>query len=353
MKKTVLVLFGGNSTEYEISLCSAASVIRNIPSEKYDIVTLGITRNGEWYLYEGSAEYIENNTWQDGNIKKAVLSPDTSDKGLLVFDKDGIGKISVDIIFPVLHGKNGEDGTMQGLLELSGIPYVGCGHLSSAITMDKAFSNLIADSYGVKQAEWVCANRYDFEKRKEKIFTEAENKLGYPIFVKPCCAGSSVGVGKAKNRDELVSAAEKAFEVDTKIVFEECICGKEVEAAVLGNYEPIVSVPGEIVPCAEFYDYDAKYVSDSKLYIPAHISDETAQSVRDTALKVYKAFDCSGLSRVDFFVTDDGEIYFNEINTIPGFTKISMYAKLFDKVGIPYSELVDRLLTLAAEKRGL
>lgn len=351
MKKNVLVIFGGNSTEYNISLCSASSVIRNIPTDKYNIITLGITRNGEWYLFDGSVDSIENNTWLNGITYKAVLSPDPKDRGIMVFKNGNIEIIKIDIIFPVLHGKNGEDGTIQGLLELSQIPYVGCGHLSSAVTMDKSFTNLIADYHNVKQAKWTSSNYSRYASEKEAVLTEAENKLGYPIFVKPARAGSSVGISKAKNRSDLEKAVDKAFEIDNKIVFEETILGKEVECAILGNDSPIASVPGSIEPCAEFYDYDAKYVSDSRLFIPAQIDGSLMQTVRDEAVLIYKAYDCAGLSRVDFFVSDSGEIYFNEINTIPGFTNISMYAKLFDAVGISYPELVDRLLNLAEEKR--
>ena len=349
MKKTVLVLFGGKSTEYEVSLKSAASVLRNIPQQRYEILTLGITKDGEWFLFDGSPDAIENNTWQNGPIRKAFLSPDFGG-GLYAETAGGFEKIPVDVVFPVLHGKNGEDGTIQGYLEVAGLPYVGCGHLSSAITMDKEFSNLVADYHGIRQAKWLSCKQYAYQNNRDAILDGAEQTLGYPIFVKPACAGSSVGISKAVNRDQLRKAAQLALTIDNKIIFEETVQGREIECAVLGNDEPIVSAPGEIEPCAEFYDYDAKYISESKLYIPARTDDETTEQIRKAASRIFGIFDCSGLSRVDFFLTEANELYFNEINTIPGFTNISMYAKLFAYSGIPYPELVDRLLQLAQER---
>ena len=350
MKKTALIIFGGKSTEHDVSLVSAASVIRNIPRDKYDVLTLGITKEGAWYLFDGTADEIESGAWLNGKITKAFIAPDAG-AGLAVLRGNGIEYIHIDVIFPVLHGKNGEDGTVQGLFELAGIPYVGCGHLSSAVTMDKQFTNLIADFHGVKQAKWTFTDRYAYGKDPRKALDEAENKLGYPIFVKPANAGSSVGISKAHDRAELIAAVDKALSVDEKVIFEETITGKEVECAVLGNDEIIASIVGEIAPAAEFYDYDAKYVSDSKLYIPARLDEKTANRVRFEAIRVFRAMDGRGFSRVDFFVTAENEIYFNEINTIPGFTSISMYPKLFAASGVPYPELIDRLLRLAIERK--
>ncbi|MBQ6164082.1 MAG: D-alanine--D-alanine ligase [Clostridia bacterium] len=349
MKKTVLIIFGGKSTEHDVSLVSAASVIRNIPRDKYDVLTLGITKEGEWFLFDGSADEIESGAWLNGKRAKAFVSPDAG-AGLALFEDGSLTYRHIDVIFPVLHGKNGEDGTVQGLFELSGIPYVGCGHLSSAVTMDKQFTNLIADFHSVKQAKWTFTDRYAYVLSSETVLNDAERKLGYPIFVKPANAGSSVGITKAHDRAELSQAVEKALAVDSKVIFEETIVGKEIECAVLGNDEPIVSVAGEIAPAAEFYDYDAKYVSDSKLYIPARLDEKTMMRVRAEAIRVFRAMDATGFSRVDFFVTAENEIYFNEINTIPGFTSISMYPKLFEASGIPYPELIDRLLELAIER---
>ncbi len=349
MKKTALIIFGGKSTEHDVSLVSAASVIRNIPRDKYDVLTLGITKEGEWYLFDGTADEIESGAWLRGKRTKAFVAPDAG-AGLAVFEDGKLSYIHIDVIFPVLHGKNGEDGTVQGLFELAGIPYVGCGHLSSAVTMDKQFTNLIADFHGVKQAKWTFTDRYAYALSPETVLNDAERKLGYPIFVKPANAGSSVGITKAHDRAELLQAVEKALAVDGKVVFEETIVGKEIECAVLGNDEPIVSTAGEIAPAAEFYDYDAKYVSDSKLFIPARLDEKTINRVRAEAIRVFRAMDGKGFSRVDFFVTAENEIYFNEINTIPGFTSISMYPKLFAASGVPYPELIDRLLELAIER---
>lgn len=350
--KTALVIFGSDSSEHDVSCVSACSVIKNIPSDKYNTVMLGITKDGKWYLYEGDVDLLPEDKWIDsGKITPAVLSPDSNDRGLIVFDKDGVRKIHIDVVFPVLHGKNGEDGTIQGLLELAKLPYVGCKVLSSAICMDKAVANALADFAGIKQAKWLSVKKNTYPKIKEQFVKKCASYLGFPIFVKPANAGSSVGISKAKNEAELEKAIDFAFRYDSKLVLEEAIVGREVECAVLGNDEPIASCVGEIAPCNEFYDYEAKYQADSGLFIPARLSDDDTQKVRYAALNVYAALDCSGLSRCDFFVREsDGEVYFNEINTIPGFTAISMYPKLFDAVGIGYGELLDRLFTLAEEK---
>ena len=348
-KLTLGVIFGGVSSEHDISCISAKEIVSNLDYSKYNVVLIGITKEGRWFLYNDNIDLLPEDKWiYSKSLVPAFISPDTSVHGIIT-SKGEI--IKLDVVFPVLHGKNGEDGTMQGLLELSGLAYVGCGHLSSAVTMDKAFTNLIADFHGVKQAKWLATDAFTYGKRKDAFLKEAEEKLGLPIFVKPARAGSSVGISKAKTAEELVSAIDKAFEVDSKIVLEETVIGHEVECAIIGNDEPIASVLGEIVPCAEFYDFDAKYVDDSELIIPARLDEARSDEVRALALAIYKMFDCRGISRVDFFVSDAGEIYFNEINTIPGFTSISMHAKLFGAYGIPYSELVDKILTYACEGR--
>ena len=262
------------------------------------------------------------------------------------------GIIKIDAVFPVLHGKNGEDGTMQGLLEISGLPYVGCDTASSAVCMDKAFTNAMLDFNGIPQAKWTAFNKYSYAANKAEILKDAAEKLGFPIFVKPANAGSSVGISKANSAEELERACEIAFEHDSKLVLEEGIVGKEVECAVLGNEKPIASIAGEIVPCNDFYDYDAKYLANSsELHIPARLSEEKINEVRKAAVEAYMALGCSGFSRVDFFVRDcDGKILLNEINTIPGFTSISMYPKLFAASGIPYPELLDKLICYAMER---
>lgn len=351
--KKALIIFGGASSEHFVSCVSAAYVISNIPTDKYDVVTVGITRDGEWYLYEGDVSLLPEDKWlESGKITKAVLSPDRKDKSLIVFRDGKAEKIKIDVAFPVLHGKNGEDGTIQGLFELSGIPYVGSDCCSSACCMDKAITNTLADSAEIAQAKWLSCIKEEYQSIKDGFLKKAEEYLGYPIFVKPANAGSSVGVSKAVDRASLEKAMETAFNEDRKVVLEEFIDGYEVECAVLGNADAQAMTVGQIKPANEFYDYEAKYENDnSELYIPAHIPEETIEEVRKTAVRVYKELGCSGLSRVDFFVTKkDGRVVFNEINTIPGFTPISMYAKLCEYSGISYSQLVDRLLMLAQER---
>ena len=351
--KKALIIFGGASSEHFVSCVSASYVISHIPTDKYDVVTVGITRDGEWYLYEGDVSLLPEDKWlTSGKCTKAVLSPDRKDKSLIVFRENKIEKIKIDVAFPVLHGKNGEDGTIQGLFELSGIPYVGSDCCSSACCMDKAITNTLADSAGICQAKWLSCVAEKYRDIKDSFLKKAEEYLGYPIFVKPANAGSSVGVSKAVDRASLEKAMEVAFKEDRKVVLEEFIDGYEVECAVLGNRDARAMSVGQIKPANEFYDYEAKYENDnSELYIPAHIPEETMEEVRRTAVRAYTVLGCSGLSRVDFFVTKkDGRVVFNEINTIPGFTPISMYAKLCEHSGISYSQLVDRLLMLAQER---
>jgi len=351
--KKALIIFGGASSEHYVSCVSASYVISHIPTDKYEVVTVGITKDGEWYLYEGDVSLLPEDKWlTSGKCTKAVLSPDRKDKSLLVFRDNSVEKIKIDVAFPVLHGKNGEDGTIQGLFELSGIPYVGSDCCSSACCMDKAITNTLADSADIAQAKWLACTKEEYRADKDSFLKKAEDYLGYPIFVKPANAGSSVGVSKAVDRASLDKAMDIAFNEDRKVVLEEFIDGYEVECAVLGNADAKAMAVGQIKPANEFYDYEAKYENEnSELYIPAHIPEDTAEEVRRTAVKIYMKLGCSGLSRVDFFATKkDNRVIFNEINTIPGFTPISMYAKLCEYSGISYSQLVDRLLTLAQER---
>ena len=352
MKKKVLVLFGGVSSEHDVSLKSASSVMKNIPADKYDIVAMGITTEGKCFVFNGSPDLLPDSNWLNDEtlLEPAVISCDRSHHGIIRL-ADGAKIEYIDVVFPVLHGKNGEDGTMQGLLEISGIPYVGCNTAASAICMDKAFTNAMADFHGIPQAKWTAFDKHAYSGDKAALLASAAEKLGFPIFVKPANAGSSVGISKAKNLAELEEACEKAFAHDTKVVLEEGIIGVEVECAVMGNSEPVASVVGEVVPCNEFYDYDAKYLAnESELHIPARLSDDMLKAVQEAAVRAYRALGCSGFTRVDFFVCADGSILLNEPNTIPGFTSISMYPKLFAASGVPYSELLDRLLQLATEK---
>lgn len=351
--KTALILFGGVSSEHSISLMSAESILKNIPEDKYEVLKMGITKEGKWYLFEGDISLLKDDKWAESEyITPAFVSPDRDTHGIVIFRDGRYETKRIDVAFPVLHGRNGEDGTMQGLFTLAGIPFVGCDCASSAVTMDKAFTNALADAAGIDQAKWLAANKRDYELHPLCIIERAEEKLGYPIFVKPANAGSSVGVGRADNREELACAMENAFKEDEKIVLEETVIGREVECAVMGNENPVSSDIGEIVACNKFYDFEAKYVSgDSELHIPALLPEEKREEVRAAAIRAYKALGCSGLARVDFFVREkDGRVMLNEPNTLPGFTSISMYPKLFGAEGIAYPDLIDKLLCLAMEK---
>ena len=330
-KKNIAVIFGGKSSEHEVSRVSAYYVISSIPKDKYNIYTIGIKKDGKWLLYSGDVSKIPDGSWEnDENNLRAFIAPAPTVGGLVVLDGDTCKIINIDVIFPALHGKNGEDGTIQGLFELSGIPYVGCGVLSSAACMDKAVTNILLKHFGIEQAAFTWFYTHDYYKDPEKYITQTETELKkYPVFVKPANAGSSVGISKAANREELIKAIDIAAKEDSKIVIEENIKGYEVECAVMGNYEPFASIPGQIAPASEFYDYDAKYT-----------------------IKAYRCIGCSGLSRVDFFVTDEGRILLNEINTLPGFTSISMYPKLMAACGKEGSQLIEELIKYAFERAG-
>ncbi len=355
-KIRVGLIYGGRSGEHEVSLLSANSVMMAIDREKYEVFPIGITKDGRWLPGQSPSPLVEskdlqvrylNDDNQNENNQKQLATLSNNHGNLLAGLRD-----RVDVIFPVMHGPFGEDGTIQGLLELAGIPYVGGGVMASAVGMDKAIMKMVFQQKGLPVGEYLYYLRKDLDGSSEAILNEIERKLGYPCFVKPANLGSSVGISKAHSRDELNRALHFAAEYDRKIVVEKMLIGREIECAVLGNDEPIASVPGEIVPCAEFYDYEAKYVlNDSKLEIPAGLPEEITAKVQDLAVRAFKAIDCAGLSRVDFFVDEKSDsIYVNEINTIPGFTRISMYPKLWESSGISYTELIDRLLQLALER---
>ena len=353
MKKlSVCVLVGGMSPEHEVSLRSAESVLNNMDKEQYNIFPVGITKEGDWILYTGSDySLLPTGQWQEypGN-RRAAISP-VRGQGLLSFEGDCVVRERIDVVFPVLHGENGEDGAMQGLLQMAGIPYVGPHISASAVAMDKTLTKLVADHAGVPQASWQLVRTSDLECHMDAILDQVEKRFTYPVFVKPAGTGSSVGVSKAADREKLKHALVEAGAFDTKILVEEFIHGREVEVAVMGNANPVASECGEIDSGAEFYDYESKYITNtSTAYIPARIPEEGAEQVREMAVKVYTAIGCQGLSRVDFFVTfDENRVVFNEINTLPGFTSISMFPKLFAASGIPYSQLIDELLRLAVE----
>lgn len=340
MKMKIAILFGGKSTEHEVSRISAASVLRNINQTKYDIYPIGITKDGKWFEYTGSIDKIENGEWEKDEYYK------TPDGQNILFNKE------VDVIFPVLHGLYGEDGTIQGLAKLLNIPCVGPGVMSSAICMDKVYTKYLLENFNIKQANYVVVNKCDYSNNKEEIIKTIENKLGYDIFIKPSNSGSSVGITKAHNKEELVYGLENAFKYDRKVLVEEALNAREVEVAVLGNDYPQAAVPGEIIPAKEFYDYDAKYNDEaSKLLIPANLNEEETKNIKEIAIKVFKILDCAGMSRVDFLVDKEtGVPYLNEVNTIPGFTSISMYPKLWESTGKAYTDLIDELIKLAQER---
>ena len=351
-KLNVCVLFGGISPEHELSLRSAESVLNNMDAEKYNIFPVGITKDGQWILF-GGKDYsmLPALTWQDHPANRpAAISP-VRGQGLLSFEGETVVREAIDVVFPVLHGENGEDGAMQGLLQMAGIPYVGPHVSASAVAMDKTLTKLVVDNAGVTQAAWKLVRSGDLANRMDSILFDLEEHFSYPMFVKPAGTGSSVGVSKASDRTALREALVQAGAFDKKILVEEFIHGREIEVAVMGNDNPVASICGEIDSGADFYDYDAKYVTDTSVaYIPGRIPEDVAEYVREQAVRVYTAIGCQGLSRVDFFVTyADNRVVFNEINTLPGFTSISMYPKLFAASGIPYSQLIDNLLQLALE----
>ncbi|MBO4940798.1 MAG: D-alanine--D-alanine ligase [Clostridia bacterium] len=344
-KKNICVLFGGVSSEHSVSEVSASAVLDNIDREKYNVFAVGITEDGRWLLYDGEIQKIREHSWESEKTVPAILSPDRCDKALLVMRDGGTTKINIDVVYPVIHGKNGEDGTIPGLCELAGIPYVGSGVIGSAACMDKCIAKILFEKAGIPQADWVelkLGQTPDFEKMEEK--------LGYPMFIKPSSAGSSVGVTKAQNRKELEEGIALALEHDYKVLIEECINAREVECGVMGNLEPqTAAVLGEIKPAKEFYDFEAKYeCEDSKLMIPAPVDKKTENKIKEYAIRAYKICECRGHSRVDFFVDKEtGDIYLNEINTIPGFTPISMYPKVWEASGLTMTEVIDRHIQLA------
>jgi D-alanine-D-alanine ligase len=383
-KLRVGILFGGRSGEHEVSLLSAASVLNAIDKEKYEIVPIGITKDGRWLTAEHAENLLTGKLMleprnlragdPDMTASAAVLArgeavvvppePVHRQSGLVPFQTDAAmmrrasdRAINVDVIFPVLHGTFGEDGTIQGLLELADIPYVGAGVLGSAAGMDKDIMKSLFIAVGIPIVRHVTLLRSAWEKDPKQVQKRVESKLTYPVFVKPANLGSSVGISKAHNRKELGPAIEEAAKFDRKIVIEQGVGGKkekarEIECSVLGNDEPVASVPGEIVPGKEFYDYRAKYLDEgSELIIPAKLTKAETKRVQDLAVAGFQAVDCSGLARVDFLMDPKTrKIYLNEINTMPGFTSISMYPKLWAASGLEYADLIDRLIQLGIER---
>lgn len=348
MKKiTVVVLFGGRSTEYEVSLQSACSVIENLDSEKYNVIQLGITRQGQWLKYSGDTNFIKDDTWHEHHsCVPAIISPECSTHGVLVVDGSKITTIPIDIAFPILHGKNGEDGTIQGLLELAGIPCVGCGTLSSAICMDKDMAHRLVNLAGIKTPESIvlhCSTSAD-------ELTERTSHLKYPLFVKPVNAGSSFGITKVSKQSGLKEAVGIASQHDQKVIIEEYIDGFEVGCAVLGNKTLTIGKVDEIELTNSFFDYTEKYtLKTSKIHMPARIDEDTAKRIKQTAALIYRTLDCEGFARVDMFLTPQNEIVFNEVNTIPGFTLNSRYPNMLKGIGMTFKQIVDELIGLAMQ----
>jgi len=355
-KLIVGVLFGGRSGEHAVSLRSAASVMEAMDKSKYEIVPIGITEQGSWLAGGDPLAALQNNVIP-GDCSYAVLSADPQSPRLFLLDPDSPGRIreslGLDVVFPVLHGPFGEDGTVQGLLELAGLPYAGSGVLGSAAGMDKVVMKILFKHAGLPVGDFLYFSSTRWAADQKSLLEQVQEELGYPCFVKPANLGSSVGVNKARHPDSLVQGVEEALRYDHKVVVEAFIKGREIECSVLGDEAPLSSVPGEIIPCNEFYDYWAKYIDDrSELIIPAPMDPEMEAKVKEYAVRSFQAVECSGLARIDFFLNDEsGELFVNEVNTMPGFTSISMYPKLFEASGVPYPELIDRIIQIALQRQ--
>lgn len=349
-KTSVAVIFGGCSSEHDVSCVSVQTIIRATDVNKYDITMIGITKDGQWKLAD-SLESIVSGAWRESKVSAMIL-PDRKVQGVMLYEEGKTPSfVKIDVAFPVLHGLNGEDGTIQGLFELAGIPYVGCGILASAASMDKFYTKIIAATTGVRQAAYTPVMGEELAADVEAALDKVEAERTYPVFVKPSRAGSSQGVSKAHDRAELKAALLLAAEHDRKILVEETIKGREIECAVLGAYDPKASGVGEVLAGDVFYSYEAKYSNpESQTVIDPEMPEETVEAIRNYAVAIFKALDCFGLSRVDFFACEDGSVVFNEINTLPGFTAISMYPMLWGARGIEKAELVDRLIAMAAQR---
>jgi D-alanine-D-alanine ligase len=349
-KKKILrvgVLFGGRSGEHEVSLASAASVIRGLDPDKYEAVPIGISKDGHWLVGQGAAKMLPE-VLKGG--RRVMLAADPTEAALVPLDR-GAGAQRLDVIFPVMHGTFGEDGTIQGLLDLAGLPYVGAGVLGSAVGMDKDVSKRLCQEAGIPVVPWVTVHRWRWEKEPRAVKAEIEKKFPYPVFVKPATLGSSVGMTKAHHTEELGPALDLACEFGMKILVEQAVTAREIEVSVLGNHEPKASLPGEIVPHREFYDYTAKYLEEgTQLKIPADLLPAQVEKIQWLAIRAFYVLELTGMARIDFFLEKQGgKIYLNEVNTIPGFTSISMYPKLWEASGIPFRELIDKLIALALE----
>ena len=360
-----MVLFGGVSAEHEVSLNSACNVIKGLKklSSEYEVFSVGITKKGEWFLYDGEINKISSGEWvnEKNKLKPAFISPVRGPmSGLAVIDEaqeKKINIIKVDVVIPVLHGKNGEDGTVQGLCELAGIPYVGCDVLSSTLCMDKVVANCLLTNYEINKPEYIWVKGYDYSVSPESVLSGIKDwsKGRYPVFIKPSNAGSSFGISKVRSEEGLKEAVEKALKYDTKVIVERGIDAREIECAVLGEKDDIfVSILGEIVPSGDFYDYGSKYGKKTLLNLNVNLPSDLEFRIKDIAKKAYALLGCSGLSRVDFFLEKGTEkIFLNEINTFPGFTESSMYPKLMNESGFSFEEVLEKLIDFAKKKRAV
>jgi D-alanine-D-alanine ligase len=366
-KLRVGIVYGGRSGEHEVSIASAAAVVQNLDKQRYEAIPIRIEKDGRWIIADrlpvsaSAADVIEQSRTNTAHRlgrggREAHLIAHPGDEQIMTIERGtspAITGLALDVVFPVLHGPYGEDGTVQGLLELANIPYVGAGVLASAVGMDKAVAKLVFAARGLPQAEYLIVLRNDWKAAPANITTAVTSTLGYPVFVKPANLGSSVGISKAKREADLAAAIDLAAEFDRKVVIEAAVPNaREIEIAVLGNDNPEVSVPGEVIPSREFYDYQAKYLdADSRTIVPADLPAHVAAEVKRLAIEAFRAVDCAGMARVDFLMDGTtGKLYVNEINTIPGFTTISMYSKMWAASEVPYPELLDRLITLARER---
>jgi D-alanine-D-alanine ligase len=343
------VLFGGRSGEHEVSLASAASVLRGLDPAKYEAVPIGITKEGHWRIGAGAQKMLPE-VLSGG--KAVMMTADPTDASLVPLDGSGTAGQRLDVIFPVMHGTYGEDGTIQGLLDLAGLPFVGAGVLGSAIAMDKDVAKRLLQAAKIPVVPWITVHRHQWERSPKETQRAIEKKFKYPVFVKPATLGSSVGMSKVHSKAELAPALNLAAEFAMKILVEKAVVAREIEVSVLGNSDPKASVPGEIVPHREFYDYQAKYLENgTQLLIPAKLKPAQVKKIQTLAVAAFRTLELSGMARVDFFLEKrGGKLFLNEVNTIPGFTSISMYPKMWEASGIPFRELVDRLIALALEQ---
>lgn len=356
----ITILFGGKSGEHEVSLVSAASVARTIDTTKHSVNLIGITKEGKWFYQDANElSRIKADTTAALQIKQdypvSVIPGGSKENAIQVFTNGKYVSLFTDIVFPVLHGTYGEDGTVQGLLEMAELPYVGCGTMASSLTMDKEKTKQVWKDAKLPIVPFVCIRRAQKNNPAEfeKVLSNCEKEFSYPVFIKPCCAGSSVGASKAKNREEFIKTITEAFVWDEKILVEPFISAREIECSVTGNDNPVAYIPGEIAPRHEFYDYEAKYSDPdgAALLIPAKLDEQTIEQVRQIAVKAYSVLDASGLSRVDFFIDKNtNDLMLNEINTMPGFTPISMFPKMCEKAGLEYKNLIETLINLGIER---